>query len=135
MPATGAYEIPGFKFSPKAGADLSAAANQYKFVKLDANGDVVAIAAATDIPIGVLQNLPTSGQEAEVMVDGITKLQADAAISVGAIIGTSADGQADVKVLGTDLTEHVVGVALTPAAAAGNYFSALIRCGIASRGN
>jgi hypothetical protein len=129
------YEIPGLKLSLKAAADLSAAANQFKFVKLDANGDVVAIAAATDIPIGVLQNLPGSGQEAEVMSDGVTKLQADAAITPGAIIGTSADGQADVKVLGTDLTEHVVGVVLQGAAAAGNYCTALIRCGIASRGN
>ena len=135
MAATGAYEIPGFKLSLKAGADLSAAANQFKFVKLDANGDVVAIAAATDLPIGVLQNLPTSGQEAEIVVDGVTKLQADAALTVGLHIGTSADGQADSKVLGTDITEHVVGVVLTPAAAAGTLFAALIRCGIASRGN
>lgn len=130
-----AYEVPLQKASLKAGADLSALANQFKFVKLDANGDVVAIAAVTDLPFGVLQNLPKSGQEAEIMVDGITKLQGDAALTPGAIIGTSADGQAAAKVLGTDLTHHVVGTVLQGCAAAGNLCTALIRCGVASRAN
>lgn len=128
-----AYEIPGLKGSFRAAADLSAATNQFKFVKLDSNGDVVAIAAATDLPIGVLQNLPALGQEAEVMIDGITKLRADQAVTPGAIIGTSADGEADIKIPATDTTEHVCGTVLQGAAAAGNYCTARIVCGIANR--
>jgi hypothetical protein len=128
-----AYEIPGLKLSLRAAADLSAPTNQFKFVKLDANGDVIAIAAITDIPIGVLQNTPALGQEAEVMGDGITKLQADAALTPGAVIGTSADGQADIKVLGTDTTEHVCGYVLQGAAAAGNLCTARIVCGFPNR--
>lgn len=128
-----AYEIPGLMAPLKSAADLSAGTNQYKFVKLDAAGDIVAIAAATDIPIGVLQNTPGIGQEAQVMVDGITKLQADAALTPGTAIGTSADGQADAKVAGTDTTEHTVGIVLQGAAAAGNLCTARIVCGIPNR--
>lgn len=125
-----AYEIPAFTFTLEAGADLSA--HQYKFVKLT-SGKAAAIAAATDLPIGVLQNKPTSGQAATIMQHGITKLQADAALTVDLLIGTSADGQADAKTLGTDTTEHTVGVVLEAAAAAGNLCTALISCGIANR--
>src|SRR5262245_41270427 len=128
-----AYEIPGLKGSFRAAADLSASTNQFKYVKLDANGDVVAIAAATDFPIGVLQNRPALGQEAELIIDGVTKLQGDAALTPGTHIGTSADGQADAKTLGTDTTEHVNGVVLEGCAAAGNLCTALVHCGIGNR--
>ena len=108
-----------------ANADLSAA--QYKFVELAAAG-VTVCNAATDKPIGVLQNKPTSGQVAVVVVTGKTKVQADAALTVGTEIGTSADGQADAKVLGTDTTEFVVGVVTKAASAAGELATALINC-------
>jgi hypothetical protein len=85
-----AYEISNYsvKVSLVAGADLST--KQYTFVKLDSSGQAVAAAAATDIPIGVLQNAPTSGQEAEVLIVGGTKIVAGAAIGEGALVGTSA---------------------------------------------
>jgi hypothetical protein len=106
-----AFEIPLFLPGHfKAGADLSAAGNQFKFVKLDSTADqVVLCAAATDIPIGILQNTPGSGESAEVMVAGISKVQGDASLAIGVQIGTSADGQADAKTVGTDTTEYVVG--------------------------
>ena len=124
-------EIPGLKLSLAAAADLSAL--QYKFVKVDSSGNAAAIAAATDLPIGVLQNKPTQGQVAEIMCDGVTKLQADAAVTPGTVIGTSADGQADAKTAGTDTTEHAVGLVLEGAGAAGNLCTALIRCGVSNR--
>jgi hypothetical protein len=73
-----AYEISNYsvKVTLVAGADLSAL--QYTFVKLNSSGEAIAVAAATDVPIGVLQNAPTSGQEAEVLVVGGTKLVASA---------------------------------------------------------
>ena len=127
-----AYEVPSFKISLEAAADLSA--HQYKYVKIDANGRAAAIAAATDLPIGVLQNKPAAlGQVAEIMVDGITKLQADAALAPAAIVGTSADGQADAKTPGTDTTEVSNGLVIEGAAAAGNYATVLIHCGISNR--
>ena len=122
------YEIPGFKLGTlKAGADLSST-GQYRFVKLDGSGDVVLCAAITDKPIGVLQNDPKLGEEAEIMVDGVTKLEADSAVAVGDEIGTSADGQGDTIVSGTDTTVFKVGVALQAAGSAGVLFACMINC-------
>ena len=87
-----AIEIPVLKpgiFT--ASADLSG--KQFYFVKLSGAGTVTVCAAATDVPIGVLQNKPTSGQAAEVMMLGISKVSSDAALSRGNLIGTSGDGQ------------------------------------------
>lgn len=111
-----------------ASADLRT--HQFKFVKLYSTaGQVAAIAAATDLPIGVLQNKPNTGEACEIVCIGKTKLQADAALAtIGTQIGTSADGQADAKVNGTDPTEYVLGQTLSAAANAGEIISAVINC-------
>jgi hypothetical protein len=109
-----------------AGADLSG--SQYKFVELGAALTCTVCNGATDIPIGVLQNKPTSGMPAEVMVIGMTKVQGDAGLSVGALIGTSADGQADAKTVGTDTTEYVVGRVLEGTSNAAELATVLINC-------
>ena len=123
-----AYEISNYsvKITLVAAADLSAL--QYTFVKLNASGQAAAAAAATDIPIGVLQNAPTSGQEAEVLVVGGTKIVAGAAIGEGALVGTSATGRAVALVAGTDTTKYVVGTLLTEAGASGDIVTAVINC-------
>jgi hypothetical protein len=122
-----AYEIPGFVVSLEAAADLSA--HQYKFVKLNSSGQIAAIAAATDIPVGVLQNKPAAaGDVGEVMVLGVTKLQGDADLVKGNQIGTSADGQADAKTAGTDTTEYAVGQVLEDNSVAAGLITALINC-------
>ena len=112
-----AWTIPGFTFTRVAGADLRAL--QYYYVKLSTTDTVVVCAAATDVPIGILQNAPTSGQEAVIMATGISKVNSNAALSIGNLIGTAADGQADAKTAGTDTTEYVVGVVLEASSAAG----------------
>ena len=124
-----AFEIPVLvDGTRKAGADLSAATNQYKFVKLDSSGDVILCAAATDIPYGVLQDKPKSGDTATVMLVGISKVQGDADLAKGDLIGTSADGQADAKVPGTDTTNYVVGQVIVDNAAAGGLATCTINC-------
>lgn len=97
-----------------ASADLSA--KQYHFVKMSGNNTVTVCAAITDIPIGVLQNTPTSGQAAEVCVFGVTKVVADGTLAAGNRIGTSLDGQADAITAGSDTTVTIVGQALNAAA-------------------
>ncbi len=123
-----AYEISNYsvKVSLVAGADLSA--KQYTFVKLNSSGEAIAAAAATDIVIGVLQNAPTSGQEAEVLVIGGTKIVAGAAIAEGAQIGTSSAGKAVALTAGTDTTKYVAGTLLTESAADGNIVTAVVNC-------
>jgi len=123
-----AYEISNYsvKVTLVAAADLSSL--QYTFVKLNASGQAAAASAATDIPIGVLQNAPTAGQEAEVLVVGGTKIVAGAAIGEGALVGTSSTGKAVALVAGTDTTKFVVGTLLTESAADGNIVTAVINC-------
>jgi len=77
-----------------AGADLSAATRQFSLVKLAAGPTVVAVAATTDVPYGVLLNRPKSGEVAEVALLGQVKLRAGAAdLAAGAILGYDADGR------------------------------------------
>lgn len=77
-----------------AGADLSAL--QWYFVKLNSSGQAVAMAAITDIPFGVLQNAPASGESASVIPIscGLSKVALGGTLSPGALISSSAAGLA-----------------------------------------
>lgn len=118
----------------EAGEDMSAA--QFKFVKWDGSttGDtgvprVIVCTAATDRPVGVLQDKPTTvGEACLVCVLGETKIQSDGNLALDAAIGTSSDGQADAKTAGTDTTEYVVGRVTIAAGAAGRILSAWVNC-------
>lgn len=110
-----------------AGADLSAAANQYKFVKWSAARTVVLCAATTDKPCGVLQNTPASGMAATVCAIGVTKVQGDADLAFGNSIGTSADGQA-AAYTAADTTKYIVGQVILDNSAAGGLATAIIDC-------
>ncbi len=129
-----AFEIPLFPVSFEAGAVI-AAADQYKFVKLNTSGQVVLCSAVTDIPVGVIQE-PASviGQAVNVCVIGITKLQGDVDLSKSNQIGTSADGQAATYVAGTDTTKYIVGQVLEDNTTAGGLITALINCAAPHRG-
>ncbi len=105
-----------------AAADLSA--KQFYFVKLASATTVNVCSGVTDKPIGVLQNTPTSGQAAEIVFFGISKVSADGTTAAGDLLGTSADGQAAVYTT-TDTTKYVCGQAIE-AGAAGNTVTAYI---------
>lgn len=105
-----AFQSPG-KMIPGlvAGADLSAAAAQFTFVKISASGTVVQCSAVTDRPIGILQNRPASGEAAQVMADGVSKVRANADLAAGDQIGTHSNGRAAAYAPGTDTTKYIVG--------------------------
>ena len=128
-----AYEISNnsLKITLPAGADLST--KQYYFVKVNSSGNAVLCAAATDAPIGVLQNNPISGAEASIVVVGGTKLVAGAAIAAGIKIGTDSAGKADAKVAGTDTTEYTVGQVLLASGADAEVLTAVINCASPNR--
>jgi hypothetical protein len=63
-----------------------------------------------------------------VLVVGGTKLVAGAAISEGALVGTSSTGKAVALVAGTDTTKYVVGTLLTESGASGDVVTAVINC-------
>lgn len=131
-----AYEFSNYavKVTLVAGADLSAL--QYTFVKLNSSGQAVAVSAATDVAIGVLQNKPTSGQEAEVLIVGGTKIVASASATLGTAlnIGTTSAGKA-VALAVTDTTKYVFGVYLTAPGADGDIVTAAINCATPTRAN
>lgn len=127
-----AYEIPGLLLTLTAGGDLSS--SQYKFVKLNSSGQAVDIAAVTDIPIGVLQNSPASGDSATIMVHGVSKVQGDADLTKGNQIGPSVDGQAAAYAAGTDTTKYIVGQVLEDNTAAAGLITATIDCLAPGRG-
>lgn len=128
-----AYEISNnaLKVTLVAGADLSA--KQFYFVKMSADNTCVLCSAATDAPIGVLQNNPISGAEATVVVAGGTKIVASAAIAAGVKIGTASTGKADAKVAGTDTTEYTVGQVLLASSADAEILTAVINCASPNR--
>lgn len=113
----------------KAGADLSA--KQYYIVELTGENTVNVANAATDKPIGVLQNDPTSGQAAVVRIYGISKVNADAAIAVNDLVGAAADGQAAVYVAGTDTTKYGLGLCTKAVSNAGEIAEILVMPGYA----
>jgi hypothetical protein len=128
-----AYEISNYsvKVTLVAAADLSA--KQYHFVKLDSAGKAAAIAANTDRAIGVLQNAPLAGQEAEVLVVGGTKLVAGEALAEGAVLSTTSAGKADSILVGTATTQYILGTALTEVANDDEIVTAVVNCASAGR--
>lgn len=120
--------IPGLK----ASADLSG--KQYYAVKLSGAGTVDVCSAVTDKPIGILQNDPASGDAAAVCGLGVTKINSDAALSAGALIGTAADGQLAAYVAGTDTTKYIIGQVIEASGAAGGLATATVNCFSIARG-
>ena len=116
-----AYESPAIDLGTlTAAADLSD--KQYYFVKLASATTVNVCSAITDLPIGILQNTPTSGQAADVRIFGVSKASADGTITAGRWISTSADSQAAGITPGSDTTQYVMGQAIQ-AASAGETFT------------
>ncbi len=128
-----AYEIANaaVKITLPAGGDLSS--SQYTFVKVNGSGQAIACSAATDTPIGVLQNAPASGEAATITVVGGSKVVAGAALDEGAAIGTDSSGKADAKTAGADTTEYVVGQVISAAGADGEIATAIINCASPAR--
>ena len=99
-------------------SDMSTA--QHRIVNVF--GDFACDLAAANLGYGVVQNKPQAGEHASVAVDGITKVQAGAAISVGDLITSAASGYAAAVTSGSAADKTVLGRAIT-AAASGSVFS------------
>ena len=129
-----AYEISNnvLKITLVAGADLSS--KQYYLVKLNSSGQAILCAAATDKPIGILQNSPESGEEASVLVVGGSKVVVGASSDEGDSIGTTSAGKATPYVQGTDTTKYIVGQVILAAGADNEIATVVVNCASAARG-
>lgn len=124
-----ATEIPLFQKTFLTGGDLTS--SRFRFVKLNSSGQVVAVAAVTDVPVGVLQDTPPNssvGNPVVVTMAGISKLEAGAAITLPAVLGVDSVGRAVSKTIGTDTTHYAAGQPLEAAGASGALISAVINC-------
>lgn len=114
-------------------ADEDLSNDQYRIVVLDAtSGKVRRPNAATDIPLGVLQNAPDAADKEAVVrpigCGGISKVQAGAgAVAIGVIIGCEFVDAADAgKGIAAVATMYPVGVVLEAAGAEDDLMSVLL---------
>lgn len=116
-----AWEITGFAPGGlKAAASL--ATKQYYGVKVSADNQVNIVAADGEPALGVLQNAPASGEAADVMCMGITKVYAGSTLTAGQLWGFDANGAAEPKEdnnTGAALGNWVMGMVIEGAAASG----------------
>lgn len=113
-----AYEIPGKRYTYLSTGDLSTAI--FHAVKLSGTGKRIVKCVADERIIGVLQNKPVlTDDAATVMVDGVTKAVAGAAITVGQRVKPNAAG----RFIPVSASEPVAGQAETAAAADGELFT------------
>lgn len=97
--------------SAAAGADLSAL--QYHFVKLNSSNQVVA-AGANEKTLGILQNVPTSGQTARVRVSGLSLLKVAEATAFGNYLTATAASKGEVAdAAGEEVGARALGVYAT----------------------
>jgi hypothetical protein len=130
-----AYEFSNYavKVTLVAGEDLSA--KQYHFVKIDnGTGKAVAVSGAADRPIGVVQNNPSSGQEAEVLISGGTKIKAGGSASAGQALFASASATGVTLAFGTTASAAFAVGTWISSGASGEIATAVINCANSGRG-
>lgn len=103
--------------------EAGSAVSIYRLVTLASDGQVDHVADATEKPLGVAaESVATVGQAVPVAVSngGIVKLEAAAAIAVGAELEAAGDGTGRVITHTSGLGDFRVGTAMTAAGAAGD---------------
>jgi len=97
-----------------AGEDLSS--SQFKFVTLEADGQIDLADADAERCIGVLINDPASGSEATVVISGKTMVTAGGAVTAGDEACTDTSGDAVELSTSSSATAITMGYALEDAA-------------------
>ena len=91
-----AYQIPVLDVTFTAMSDLRT--KQFCFVALLDDNSVELPSATTEVTVGVLQNKPNAGEAASVRILGLSKIILGATIAPGAVLATTAAGQAQTAV-------------------------------------
>lgn len=117
------FEIPGQKLGTQVAA--AALGDRYRFVTLTDAGTVAQAGTAGAKALGVLQSPAESGEAAEVMITGVSKVEAGAAITKAGPVSTDAQG----RVIAAAEGHTINGVALETAGAAGEVIAVLLGYG------
>jgi hypothetical protein len=108
--------------SVEASADLSA--HQYKFMNVDSSGQLELVTTLGGEFLGILQDKPAAvGRAGSVGIDGVTKIEASAAIAAGAIVVSTTAGLA---VTASADGQIVLGIAMEAATATGDIIAVTI---------
>ena len=117
-----AFEIPGKSIPVEASADLSAA--QFRVMTINSSGQLVQ-AGVGDPIAGVLQDGPAAaGRAGQLMLDGVTKVEAGGVVAAGATVKSDASGRAISTAAVT--TQWNLGIALEGAGGAGELIAVLM---------
>jgi hypothetical protein len=114
-----AYEIPGFSFPMVAAVAMDG--SQFRAVNVDAAGKAALPALGGRI-IGIRQNQAKINEAVTVMHNGISFVEAGAAIAVGANVAVDATGRAITAVAG----QEIIGTALEAASGVGIRIAVLL---------
>ncbi len=99
---------------------------------VDGTNEAVTLAAnANVIPLGIAQDGPAvgPGQAVRIRALGVTKAIAGGAITFGQAVSANASGQVVAAAAAGATNTYIVGIALTPAAQAGDVISVLLTPG------
>jgi hypothetical protein len=117
-----AFDLKSFNL-PSFTAAASLATKKFHAVKITAADTVNICTGATDVPVGILQNAPASGEACEIPEGGIVKAICGGVVAAGNWVGTDANGKLVVKSADKD---YVLGQALE-AGADGTIIAVLMR--------
>ena len=113
------YENKGMTITLKAAADMTGK----EFVPVKVSGEnTFAICGAAEEAVGFLQREVKAGEAGQILIQGITFAKANAAITAGALVASTATGTVATGTAG----QKCVGIALTAATAANDIISVLI---------
>lgn len=131
--AAGSPGVSDVRYIPGLTAGASFASGQYKVVKFASTANaVIAVAATTDVAIGVIQNDAASGEAALVAYDGIVLCLAGAAdLAAGENVGYNTTGQVVDHVTATRMS---IGRTLDASTAVGDYVRVMLYGGGAHDG-
>lgn len=99
-------------------------------VKLTASKTASTAVAAADQPVGVVEFGVAAGQNATVMVSGVSKVVAGAAFAAGSKITADAQGRAVAAAPAAGTNNGIVGIAIEAAAALGDEVDVLLSPGV-----
>lgn len=108
-----------------------AAITSFRIVKFSAANTVIQAAAATDLSIGLSNEVsPVAGERCDIVLTGIGYLEAGAAFALGAKLTSDAQGRGITAAPAAGANAQIAAIALEAATAAGDVVPVLLAQGV-----
>lgn len=100
------YKLPGIKVASSISSDL----DQFSFVTLNGDFEVVPSGGSSESPVGIVQNTPTGGEAADIVAEGMTKVHTGAStMAAGDRIGANSSAHAVTIPDSSDSDKYIAG--------------------------